>query len=77
MNDLIGIGKKIDATKSDYSAAMNKLFEGRGNIIKSIEKIKKMGAKAKKSLPESILKRAESESETENLEGNEEPRTLL
>ncbi|MGH1384114.1 DNA recombination protein RmuC [Kordia sp.] len=77
MNDLIGIGKKIDATKSDYSAAMNKLFEGRGNIIKSIEKIKKMGAKAKKSLPESILKRAESESETENLEGNEEPRRLL
>ncbi|MEM6720603.1 MAG: DNA recombination protein RmuC [Bacteroidota bacterium] len=70
MNDLIGIGKKIDATKSDYSAAMNKLFEGRGNIIKSIEKIKKMGAKAKKSLPESILKRAETEPETESIPKN-------
>jgi len=70
MNDLIGIGKKIDATKSDYSAAMNKLFEGRGNIIKSIEKIKKMGAKAKKSLPESILKRAESDPETEHIPKN-------
>lgn len=77
MNDLIGIGKKIDATKSDYSSAMNKLFEGRGNIINSIEKIKKMGAKAKKSLPESILKRAESEAKTELLPGDEEPRTLL
>ncbi|MFK7750864.1 MAG: DNA recombination protein RmuC [Kordia sp.] len=79
MNDLIGIGKKIDATKSDYSAAMNKLFEGRGNIIKSIEKIKKMGAKAKKSLPESILKRAESEIEAEQLREaqDEEPRRLL
>ena len=75
MTDLIGIGKKIDATKSDYSSAMNKLFEGRGNIITSIEKIKKMGAKAKKSLPESILKRAESESE--QLNQNEEPRKLL
>ncbi len=76
MSDLIGIGKKIDATKSDYSAAMNKLFEGRGNIIKSIEKIKKMGAKAKKSLPESILKRAENESD-DSIMGNEEPRKLL
>ncbi|PTX62359.1 DNA recombination protein RmuC [Kordia periserrulae] len=77
MSDLIGIGKKIDATKSDYSAAMNKLFEGRGNIIKSIEKIKKMGAKAKKSLPESILKRAETELETDDMEGNEEPKKLF
>ncbi len=74
MNDLIGIGKKIDATKSDYSAAMNKLFEGRGNIIKSIEKIKKMGAKAKKSLPDAIIKRAESDPE---LNQDEEPRRLL
>ncbi|WP_430408993.1 DNA recombination protein RmuC [Kordia sp.] len=63
MSDLIGIGKKIDATKSDYSSAMNKLFEGRGNIITSIEKIKKMGAKAKKSLPDTIIKRAESTDE--------------
>lgn len=75
MTDLIGIGKKIDATKSDYSSAMNKLFEGRGNIISSIEKIKKMGAKAKKALPESILKRAKHNDE--NLEKNEEPRQLL
>lgn len=77
MNDLIGIGKKIDATKSDYSAAMNKLFEGRGNIIKSIEKIKKMGAKAKKSLPDAIIKRAESDPESDSIAGNEEPRQLL
>ena len=56
--DLIGIGKKIDASKSDYNAAMNKLVEGRGNLINSVEKLKKMGAKAKKSLPENILERA-------------------
>jgi len=56
--DLIGIGKKIDASKSDYNAAMNKLVEGRGNLITSVEKLKKMGAKAKKALPENILERA-------------------
>lgn len=78
MTDLIGIGKKIDSTKSDYSAAMNKLFEGRGNIISSIEKIKKMGAKAKKSLPDAIIKRAENDAdETLSLDQDEEPRRLL
>ncbi|PKQ46332.1 DNA recombination protein RmuC [Confluentibacter flavum] len=57
--DLTGVGKKIDAAKSDYSAAMNKLVDGKGNLISSVEKLKKMGAKAKKALPEAILKRAE------------------
>lgn len=58
LTDLIGIGKKIDASKSDYNAAMNKLVEGKGNLITSVEKIKKLGAKAKKALPENILERA-------------------
>jgi DNA recombination protein RmuC len=49
---------------------MNKLTEGKGNLITSVEKLKKMGAKAKKSLPEAVLKRAENES-TEPLEFNE------
>ena len=61
MADLIGVGKKIDATKSDYNADMKKLFEGKGNLINSVEKLKKMGAKAKKALPEAIIKRAEEE----------------
>ncbi|MUU78257.1 DNA recombination protein RmuC [Winogradskyella endarachnes] len=61
VKDLTGVGKKIDAAKSDYSSAMNKLVDGRGNLITSVEKLKKMGAKAKKALPEAILKRAEEE----------------
>jgi len=63
MSDLIGVGKKIDATKTDYNSAMNKLFEGKGNLINSVEKLKKMGAKAKKALPEAIIKRAEEEAD--------------
>ena len=58
LNDLIGIGKKIDASKTDYNAAMNKLVDGKGNLITSVEKLKKMGAKAKKVLPENIIERA-------------------
>lgn len=58
VNDLTGVGKKIDDAKRDYSSAMNKLVDGKGNLITSVEKLKKLGAKAKKSLPEPILKRA-------------------
>ncbi len=59
--DLTKVGKKMDEAKSGYKDAMNKLFEGRGNLITSVEKIKKLGAKAKKSLPDSIIQRAEED----------------
>ena len=58
VNDLTKVGKKMDEAKTEYRGAMNKLVEGRGNIVTSIEKLKKMGAKAKKSIPDAILKRA-------------------
>jgi len=61
IKDLTGIGKRIDDAKKDYSAAMNKLVEGKGNLITSVEKIKKLGAKAKKALPEAVIKRANNE----------------
>lgn len=59
VSDLTGVGKKIDDAKKDYSSAMNKLVEGKGNLITSVEKLKKLGAKAKKSLPDAIIKRSE------------------
>ena len=67
--DLIKIGKKIDESKVEYQGAMNKLVDGKGNLITSVEKLKKMGAKAKKALPENILARAGID---ENLELNRE-----
>ena len=60
VKDLTGVGKRIDDAKKEYSSAMNKLVEGRGNLITSVEKLKKMGAKAKKSLPEAIIKRSKA-----------------
>ena len=64
--DLIKIGKKIDESKVEYQGAMNKLVDGKGNLITSVEKLKKMGAKAKKALPENILNRANTEKEQIN-----------
>lgn len=56
--DLVKIGNKIKDTKTEYDSAMNKLVDGKGNLISSVERLKKMGAKAKKSLPENIISRA-------------------
>lgn len=60
LSDLNRIGKKMEDAKSDYQLAMNKLVEGRGNLISSVEKLKKMGAKTKKSLPENFLQQMEN-----------------
>ena len=58
MTDLTAVGKDMDRAKNNYSTAMNKLFEGKGNLITSVEKIKKLGAKAKKALPDAIVNKA-------------------
>lgn len=58
VGDLTKVGNKMRDAQSEYQNAMGKLIDGRGNIITSIEKLKKMGAKAKKALPENILNRA-------------------
>lgn len=58
ITDLIKIGKKMDEAKVEYQGAMNKLTEGKGNLISSVERLKKMGAKAKKAMPEALLQRA-------------------
>ena len=66
VTDLVKIGKKMDEAKTEYEGAMNKLVDGKGNLITSVQKLKIMGAKAKKSLPDPILNRANSS--LENLE---------
>ena len=59
--DLVKVGNKIKDSKTEYDNAMSKLVDGSGNLINRVENLKKMGAKAKKSLPENILQRAEKD----------------
>ncbi len=58
LKDLINVGNKLDNAKTSYSDAMNKLSSGRGNLIISVEKLKKLGAKTEKSLPSKLIDRA-------------------
>ncbi|MFM9052747.1 MAG: DNA recombination protein RmuC [Bacteroidota bacterium] len=62
MDDLVEVGKKMDASKASYTDAMNKLFEGNGNIIRRVEELKKLGAKTTKEIPANLLQRADDDS---------------
>ncbi|PQJ14802.1 DNA recombination protein RmuC [Aureicoccus marinus] len=63
VGDLTRVGKRMDDAKKEYEGAMNKLVLGRGNLVVSVQKLKQMGAKAKKALPEAILNRAQQQPE--------------
>lgn len=55
INDLTKIGKKLDETRNEYDSAFNKLSQGKGNLLTSVQKLKDMGAKAKKSIDAHLL----------------------
>jgi len=61
VQDLLKVGKQINASQDSYKSAMNKLSDGKGNLINRVESLKKLGAKTKKSLPGNLLERAEEE----------------
>ena len=52
VKDLQQVGTNIDQTKKNYDSAINKLQTGRGNLIHSAEKLRELGAKTAKKLPE-------------------------
>ena len=56
--DLIEIGAKLNATSAAFQAALNKLKEGKGNLIRSVEEIKNLGARASKDLPRVLVQEA-------------------
>jgi len=52
LEDLTHLGKDLNAAQKSYDDAINKLSEGKGNLIRRVEKIKELGAKTKKKLPD-------------------------
>ena len=66
LNVLEDMGKKLHAVQDNYDDVIKKLSSGRGNLISSVEKIKKLGAKTTKLIPSSLAEQAEETEETEN-----------
>jgi DNA recombination protein RmuC len=50
VEDLEDLGKKIEATQKSHGHVMSKLNEGTGNLIRQVEMLRELGAKAEKKL---------------------------
>ncbi|NNC95210.1 MAG: DNA recombination protein RmuC [Chitinophagales bacterium] len=67
IQDLSEVGKKLDGSRRSFERAMNKLSLGTGNLVRRAEKIRELGAKAKKEIPTNLVKKSK---EGEQLEIN-------
>lgn len=62
--DLLKVGRQLDTAKDTYSEAMKKLTDGRGNLVRRVEELRSMGAKAGKEINPALLARADDGDET-------------
>ena len=52
--DMEKVGKQLDSARDAHAAALNKLTDGRGNVLRQVEELKTLGAKTVKSMPDSM-----------------------
>ncbi|PJJ83359.1 DNA recombination protein RmuC [Mucilaginibacter auburnensis] len=53
--DMESIGKNIKQSQTAYDAALNKLTDGNGNLTRTAEKIRSLGAKANKQIDQKYI----------------------
>ncbi len=53
--DMKNIEKSINQTREAYDKAINKLSDGRGSLVSRAEKMRQLGAKVSKSIPQDLL----------------------
>jgi DNA recombination protein RmuC len=59
VTDMEVLGESIRKSDQHYSNAMKKLADGRGNLIRQVELLKKLGLRTTKSIPQKLLDRAD------------------
>ncbi len=59
VTDMEMIGDSLRKTDQTYTSAMKKLADGRGNLIRQVELLKKLGLRTNKSIPKNLLDRAD------------------
>jgi DNA recombination protein RmuC len=63
VTDMEVIGDHIRKVDQSYGNAMKKLADGRGNLIRQVEMLKKLGLRTNKSIPRKLLDRADVDQE--------------
>lgn len=62
-DDLVKLGYSMATSKKLYEDSMKKLTSGGGNIVTRIEELKKLGARASKSIDKKLLGRSEDQAD--------------
>jgi DNA recombination protein RmuC len=55
IESITSVGENLTRSQKSYEQAMNQLSTGKGNLVAQAQKLKDLGAKAKKSIPTSLL----------------------
>jgi DNA recombination protein RmuC len=55
IQDLVKVGKGLEAAQSNYSDALAKLHTGKGNLVRTSERLKDLGIKTQKALPDQMI----------------------
>lgn len=63
VESLTSVGDNISRSQKSYEQAMGQLTDGKGNLVSQAQKLKDLGAKAKKSIPTSLLDSFDDEQE--------------
>ncbi|MEP3856358.1 MAG: DNA recombination protein RmuC [Porticoccus sp.] len=58
VESLDDLGRHIDRSQEAWQQTRKRLVDGRGNLIKKFEDIKKLGARTKRSLPDNLVEKA-------------------
>ena len=58
LEDLVTIGKNLDKSKQDYENVMGRLTTGKGNLVRTAEELKKLGADTTKTIDPKIIEKA-------------------
>ena len=67
IQDLVKVGKGIEAAQSNYNEALAKLHTGKGNLVRTSERLKDLGIKTQKSLPDHMIEDEGPEKLTEEI----------
>ncbi|PID88675.1 MAG: recombinase RmuC [Bacteroidia bacterium] len=57
--DLEKVGKKMQEAQTAYVDSMKKLYDGKDNLVRKAERLRDLGAKTQKELPQKLIERAE------------------
>lgn len=61
LEDMEKLGRQLSTCQKSYESAVNKLSQGRGNLVSQTEQLRELGVQVKKDLPTSFVERSQQQ----------------